>query len=151
MIVIWLVAFIVFIVIEAATVGLVSIWFAVGALAAFISAVLKAKIIVQLACFIIFTALTLVITRPLSKKLLSARHVATNADRVLDMVGIVTERIDNLRETGAVHVGGKLWRARSESGEIIEKGEQVRSIRIEGVKLIVEKLGSAETVSGTSK
>lgn len=149
MIVVWLIALIVFIVVEAATVGLVSIWFAVGAFAAFISALLRVKIWLQIACFVVFTALTIIVTRPLAKKLLSSKYMPTNADRVLNMVGIVSERIDNLSDSGAVQVGGKLWRARSESGEIIEKEEKVRSIRIEGVKLIVEKLSSTETVTGT--
>ena len=67
------------------------------------------------------------------------------------MTGVVTERIDNLNESGAVHVGGKVWSARSESGEIIEAGEKVRSIRIEGVKLIVEKIESTQPAQEAAK
>ena len=151
MVVFWLIALIVFVAIEAVTVGLVSIWFAIGALAAFLSALLKAKLLVQIACFIVATALTIVVTRPLAKKLLSSKYMPTNADRVFNMVGVVTERIDNLKETGAVHVGGKLWTARSESGEIIEKGEKVRAVRIEGVKLIVVTQNAERSVADASR
>lgn len=150
MIIFWLIALIVFVVVEALTVGLVSIWFAIGALAAFISALLKAKIWVQITSFVVLTAATIIITRPLAKKYLAPKHRPTNADRVLDMVGVVTERIDNLSETGSVHVGGRLWRARSEDGTIIEVGEKVRSIRIEGVKLIVAH-SEAETAAKALK
>jgi hypothetical protein len=68
-------------------------------------------------------------------------------DRVFDMVGVVTERIDNLNQTGAVQVGGKLWSARSDSGSILESGEKVRTVRIEGVKLIVVPQEAAEPVT----
>lgn len=150
MIIFWLIALIVFVVVEAVTVGLVSIWFAIGALAAFISALLNAQIWVQILSFVVLTAATIVITRPLAKKYLTPKHRPTNADRVIDMIGVVTERIDNLSETGSVHVGGRLWRARSEDGTIIEAGERVRSIRIEGVKLIVVP-SLAETAANAPK
>lgn len=150
MIIFWLIALVVFVVVEAVTVGLVSIWFAIGALAAFISALLGAKIWVQIVSFVVLTVATIAITRPLAKKYLTPKHRPTNADRVIDMVGIVKERIDNINETGSVHVGGRLWRARSEDGKIIEVGERVRSIRIEGVKLIVVP-SLAETAASTPK
>jgi len=151
MIMVWLIALIIFIVVEAVTIGLVSIWFAIGALAAFISALLKAQVWMQIVWFVVITAVTIVVTRPLAKKYLAPKHKRTNADRVIDMVGVVTERIDNLNETGAVHVGGRLWRARSENNEVIETGEKVHSVRIEGVKLIVVPQNAAESVLDAAK
>ncbi len=137
MVTFWLIALVIFLVVEGATVGLVSIWFAIGALAALISAICQAPLWMQVFWFVAISAVSIAATRPLVKKYLAPKHSPTNADRFLNMVGIVTERIDNLGETGSVQLGGKLWRARSENGAIIEAGEKVRSVRIEGVKLIV--------------
>ena len=151
MIIFWLIALIIFVVLEAATVGLVSLWFAIGALAAFISALLHANIWVQVVCFVVLTAVSLAITRPLAKKYLAPKHNATNADRVLNMIGVITERIDNLNGTGAVQVGGRLWRARSESGAVMEVGEKVRTVRIEGVKLMVVPQTAADPITTTKE
>lgn len=134
---VWLGALILFVVVEAMTIGLMSIWFAFGALAALIGTLLGAGLWLQLVLFIGVTALTVLFTRPLAKKCLAPKYKRTNADRVIDMIGIVTERIDNIAGTGSVHVGGREWMARSENGEIIDEGKRVNAVRIEGVKLIV--------------
>lgn len=137
MILLWLGALVLFIVVEAVTVGLVSIWFAIGALAALISALLEAGLWIQIALFLAVSAAAMAATRPLVKKYVTPGRKRTNADRVMDMVGVVTERIDNIEGTGAVHVGGRLWMARSADGSTIEPGAEVCTERIEGVKLIV--------------
>ncbi len=142
----WAAAIVVFIVVEAATVGLVSVWFAIGAFGALICAQLGAEFWAQALIFLVLSAVALAFTRPLAKKHMANNINRTNADRVFDMIGVVTERIDNLNQTGAVQVGGKLWSARSDSGSIIESGEKVRAVRIEGVKLIVVPQEAAEPV-----
>lgn len=145
----WLIAFAVFLIVEAATYGLTSIYFAFGALAALICAVIDPKIIwLQVVLFIIVSAVTLYFTRPLAKKYVNVRHLPTNADRVLNMIGIVTEDINNIEGTGAVSVGGKIWTARSLTGVNIAKGERVRSKSIEGVKLIVMPLSGNTDEAG---
>ncbi len=136
----WLIAVIVLGVLEAATVGLVSIWFALGALAALISSLFGGPLWLQLLLFFVVTAVTLVFTRPLAKKYFNkADHKATNSDMALGKDAYVTEEIDNLSGKGAVKCLGKEWSARSESGEIISQGEIVTPVQIEGVKLIVRK------------
>lgn len=137
MIVFWLVAFIVFLVIEALTAGLTSIYFAAGALAALLSAALGAPVWLQVVWFVVLSGVTLYFTRPLAKKYVNSRRLATNADRVLGMVCIVTEDIDNLAGTGAAVAGGRIWTARSVDGTPIAKGSTVRVRAIEGVKLMV--------------
>ncbi len=134
----WLAAMVVFLIIEAATAGLATIWFALGALAALICALLGAQLWFQIAWFIVVSVLTLIFTRPIAKKYLNSRRSATNADRVLGMVCIVTEDVDNIAGTGAVNAEGKTWTARSRSGLPIKKGSYARALAIEGVKLIVE-------------
>ena len=140
MTVLWLIAMIVFLVVEGLAPGLVSIWFALGSLASLISAMLGAPIWLQLVWFFVVSAATLLITRPLAKKYVNARVTPTNADMAIGQDCIVTEAIDNVAGTGAVSVGGKIWTARmDEKDGRAEKGAVLRVLRIEGVKLIVEE------------
>ena len=136
---VWVVLMIGFLVVEGIAPGLVSIWFALGALAALISALLGAQVWLQAVWFIVISVLALVITRPLAKKYVNSRTQATNADMLIGQEGIVTETIDKLHGTGAVSVAGKARTARADDPEpIIEKGSVAVIERIEGVKLIVK-------------
>ena len=137
---IWLILMIVLLIVEAIAPGLVSIWFALGSLAALIAAALHAPLWLQLVWFFVVSILSLVLTRPLVKKYVNSRVKPTNADMILGKDCVVTEEIDNIRGTGAVSVGGKTWTARMENdGDKAAVGEVVRGLRIEGVKLIVQK------------
>lgn len=137
MIVFWAVAAAVFIVIELATYGIASIWFALGALCALVATVLGAPLWLQVVWFAIITATTLLLTRPLVRKYINGRAQPTNADRVIGMEGVVSETIDNLSGTGAVRVDGKTWSALSAGGETIPSGTAVLVRAIRGVKLLV--------------
>ena len=140
MTVVWLVAMIVLLVIEGVVPGLISIWFALGALAALVSALLHAPLWLQIVWFLVVSIAALALTRPLAKKYINAKTQPTNADMLIGSDCVVRERIDNLRGTGAVLAQGKEWTARTESGEAsAEVGEIVKIVRIEGVKLIVKK------------
>lgn len=139
--VVWLVLMVLLFIIEAATAGLTVIWFALGALAALIAALFGAQIWLQVLWFLVVSIATLWFTRPLALKYLNGRSVATNADRVVGMEGVVCEDIDNLAGTGAVKLDGKEWTARSDSGTNIPSGSVVKVRRIEGVKLIVDAAG----------
>lgn len=135
----WLIAMIVFLVVEALTVGLVCIWFAAGSLIALVCAMIGAPLWVQIVAFLVVSALTLYFTRPLVKKYVNNDVEPTNADLVIGKDCRVTEDIDNIAETGAVYVDGKTWTARSESNDTIPKGSIVKAKRIDGVKLIVSR------------
>lgn len=140
----WLAAVIILGVIEATTVGLVTVWFALGALAALISSLFGGPLWLQILLFIVVTAVTLITTRPLVKKYFGKHsHNATNADMVIGKDAQVTQSIDNLSGKGAVRCMGKEWSARSEDGEPIAEGEIVIPVKIEGVKLIVTKKQSS--------
>ena len=136
---IWIAAIIVFGVVEAATAGLTSIWFVLGSVAALIAAVCGGPLWLQLVLFFTVSVAALAVTRPLVTKLMKKDIKPTNADRVLGAVGRVTERIDNALPSGAVYIDGKTWTARSADGEVIEPDAAVRILRMEGVKLIVQK------------
>lgn len=135
----WLVAVIVLGVVEAVTVSLVSVWFALGALAALISSLFGGPLWLQLVLFFVVTAVTLIFTKPLVKKYFNKdSHDPTNADVVIGQLANVTENIDNIAGTGAVKCMGKEWSARSESGENIPEGTVTTVVKIDGVKLIVK-------------
>lgn len=137
--VIWMAVMVLFGVLEAATVGLTSIWFVAGALGGLIVALCGGQIWLQLVVFFVVSIGCLVAARPLVMKYINAKTEPTNADRVLGSMARVTEAIDNTVPTGAVYVDGKTWSARSENGEAIAAGTLVRVRRMEGVRLFVEE------------
>ncbi len=140
MTVLWLIAMVVLLIVEGIVPGLVSIWFAAGALAALLVTLLNAPLWLQVLAFLLVSLVLLFLTRPLAKKYVNSRTTATNADRIIGMDCLVTEEIDNLRGTGAVSVDGKTWTARMDQVDgKAEKGAVVKALRIEGVRLIVTK------------
>lgn len=134
----WLAAFIVFSIGEAVTVGLVSVWFAVGALGGLFAAALGAGLWLQIVVFLGVSALAVALFKPLSSKLLKPKLSATNADRVIGSAALVTQTIDNTQAQGQVKVNGQVWSARSNQDVVIPAGRDVKILRIEGVKVIVE-------------
>lgn len=133
----WLIVMVMFLVVEAATVGLVCIWFAVGSLAALLAAMCGAQLWLQIVLFLVASAATLYFTRPLVKRYVNSKVEPTNADMVIGKECRVTETVDNIAGTGAVYVDGKTWTARSENDEVIPEGTLVTAKSIDGVKLIV--------------
>lgn len=130
---------------EGVTVGLTSIWFAAGSLAALICALLGGPLWLQIVLFVVISALCLLAIRPLARRYLNNKVEPTNADRIIGNEAMVTEAIDNLQAAGAVRVGGVIWTARSEDGASIPAGTLVRVLRIEGVKVFVAPVQSEET------
>ena len=140
MTVVWLIAMVVLLVVEGVVPGLVSIWFAAGALAALLLSLIGAPLWLQGTVFLLSSVALLVLTRPLAKKYVNSRTMPTNADRIIGMDCLVTEEIDNLHGTGAVSVDGKTWTARMERVDgKAPKGAVVKALRIEGVRLIVSE------------
>ncbi len=137
MVLMWLVALIVFALAEAATVGLVSIWFAGGALVALVAAALNAPVWLQVVLFVVISLILLISLRPLVQKLSKSRPTPTNVDRHIGQRALVTEDINNLAETGAIRLDGIIWTARSESGQVIPAGTVITVDRISGVKAFV--------------
>lgn len=136
----WLVLAIVFAAVELATVGLVSIWFAAGAFAALLVAVLHGNLILQVIVFLAVSIVLLVSTRSWAKKYLNSRIQKTNVDSVIGEKTRLTERVSNLDQTGKAVVLGQEWTARAaHDNEIIEQGELVEVVAVSGVKLIVKR------------
>ena len=138
---IWLAVIVLCVVIEALTLDLCAIWFAVGGVAALVAASLSLEVVTQLIIFVLFSAVLLVLMRPFCRRSLKTKKEPTNADRIIGETAYVTEQIDNIRETGAVKVLGAEWCARSRDDSIIPSGAKVKVVEIRGVKAVVEKVG----------
>lgn len=134
---IWLAIIILAVIAEASTAQMVSIWFVAGGIAALIAALCDAAIWLQIVLFVIVTALALLATRPLVKRIMHFKRTETNADRYIGKEAVVTVPIDNIKGTGQVTVLGSQWTARSVDGTPIDAGAAVIVERIEGVKVLV--------------
>ena len=135
--ILWFFLMVVFLFTEASTVVMVSLWFAVGALAAMIASLLGAQFWLQAVIFVAVSGILLSLLRPVFRKYIKPRIAKTNLDSVIGSTGIVTARIDNIQSVGQVKLGVMEWTARSATGEVIEEGMQVKVDRIEGVKVYV--------------
>lgn len=136
----WLGAVVLLLVIEAITMGLTTIWFAGGALAAFFVALAGGPLLLQIGVFLVISTLLLIFTRPAAAKFMNQKVERTNVDSLIGKHAVVTETVDNLKGTGRVKIGAADWKARSEEESLIlNKDEVVKVSRVDGVKLIVNK------------
>ena len=135
----WLLTLIVMIGIEIATMGLATIWFAGGAVVAFVLSLLGVPFKVQLVVFLVVSILLLVITRPIAMKHLNLKRTKTNIDDLAGKHGIVLKEIDNAKEQGQIMLKGIEWTARSMDNDIIPVDTEVEVVDIKGVKAIVRK------------
>lgn len=139
LLIMWIVLTVVFAVIEALTLQIVTVWFAVGSIGAIVANVVNASPLVQLIVFVALSILTLLIARPYLKKFTKTKIQPTNADACIGKPAVVTEEINNTLGTGQAKIRGVIWTARStEENTIIKAGETVTVTAIEGVKLIVK-------------
>lgn len=136
-IIFWAAAFVFFLVFEAITVQLVSIWLGLGALISLLLAIFELPFWVQLLVFVAVSAISLWATRPLVKKFFSNK-VGTNTELDIGRVAVVTETINNSLSKGRVKLNGTFWAAQSVDGEIIEEGSTVTVVEVDGAKLTVK-------------
>lgn len=135
--IVWLVLMVIFLIAEAATVTITSLWFAVGALVALLAGVFGAKFWLQVVLFIAFSTATLLALRPMIKTYFTPNLTRTNVDALIGIQGYVTADINNVAATGTVRLNGMEWTARSTDGSPIPAGTLIKVDRIEGVKAIV--------------
>lgn len=148
-VILWIAAAVILLIIEAATVQLVTVWFAAGAVAAAFAAVAAPQnIIIQVAVFVVVSGILLAVTKPFVRKITRAKISPTNADRVIGASGIVTVKLDPISGGGQIKVMGQEWSARAENGEVIEVGERVEIVGLAGVKAIVRRLEAENTQTG---
>ena len=135
--IIWLILIVVFIWVEAETVSVVSLWFALGALAALIAAWAGGGLGLQIGVFVLVSAALLLLLRPVAKRYFTPKLEKTNIDAVIGATGMVIKTVDNDLSEGQVKLGGMEWSARSTTGEQIPEGTKVQVDKIEGVKVYV--------------
>lgn len=133
----WLAAMVIFIIAEATTVTLVSIWFAVGALGAILIALLGGGLTLQVTVFLALAIVLLIFLRGAVRKHFTPRITRTNVDSVIGATGIVVTPVNNIATLGQVQINGVEWSARSTDGSHIGAGTLVKVDKIEGVKVFV--------------
>ena len=140
MVIFWLVAMVALIVIELATLGLTTIWFACGALVAVVAAALDAPLLLQILMFIVVSFAVLLAVRPIAVKYFNKDRTRTNIESMIGRQAVVVSEIDNMQGVGQVSVNGMEWSARSTINELkIAVGRVVVIRAVDGVKLIVEE------------
>ena len=135
--ILWLVLMVIFLLVEAGTVVMVSLWFAAGALVALVASLLHAPLWLQILLFLVVSTALLACLRDVVRKHFTPRLTKTNVDAIVGSRGYVTADIDNISATGKVKLGAMEWTARSATGEIIKAGTLVKVEKIEGVKAFV--------------
>ena len=136
----WLILFVVLLVIEILTMGLTTVWFAGGALVAFVLAFVGFGLPVQIIVFLLVSIGLLILTRPIAMKFFNQERQKTNAESLIGQKAVVLEKIDTLHGIGRAEVNGMEWSAKTDDAEeTIEAGEVVVIEGIQGVKLIVRK------------
>ena len=143
---VWLGLVILFLIAEGATVSLVSLWFAAGAVVAMFAALLGAGAWLQTGLFLVVSGALLLMLRPIVRRYLVPKITATNVDSLVGATGLVTEAIDNVTASGQVKLGAMEWTARSSTGENIPQGTLIRVDRIEGVKVYVTPVNVPEKI-----
>lgn len=123
--IIWIAAMIAALILEAASFTLISVWFALGALAAVIASLLGAPVWIQTAVFLAVSICSLAVTRPVLKKMMPQKYIPTNGELDIGRNAVVIERIDPATGTGRVRIGGIDWGARTEDGSSVDEGEVV--------------------------
>ena len=133
----WIIIFMVLLIIEIATLGLTTVWFAAGALAAFLAGILGAGLAVQIVLFLVVSIVLLVLTRPVALKYFNNKRQSTNVESMIGRQGVVLETIDTIKSQGLVE---ETWSARTDELEgVIPKDTVVSVEGVQGVKLIVKK------------
>lgn len=132
----WLILFVVLIILELCTANLTTIWFAFGALLAYIVSLFTDNVMIQTTVFLAVSVITLILTRPVVRKYLLTKPSRTNADMLIGRTGIVTKKITKT-DIGEVKIDGKYWSAKA--NKKIKEGSKVEILAIEGVKLIVKE------------
>lgn len=147
MVLFWLAVMVIMLIIEIATLGITTIWFAGGALVAFVLAMFNVPFLVQIFVFLIVSFILLIFTRPVAVKYFNKDRARTNVEGMIGRQAVVVSEVDNLQGIGRVTVGGQEWSARTtQDGIVLPVGAVVFVKNVNGVKLIVEEKAEEQKV-----
>lgn len=141
--VVWLILGVIFIIGEILTPTFFLFWFGIGAFVASAISIAFGTLI-QVVSFIVVSGLLVILTRPLTKKLTKEQPRKIHIDEIIGKIGSVIETINNEQGKGLVKINGDTWRAYSNDDSIIQEGEKVKILKVEGAHVIVEKLKGGE-------
>ncbi len=136
--ILWIAAILVFVIIEASTAAVISIWFAGGALAALIASVLGAGIGFQMFLFLLVSVILVAFLRKIAFKSLKQNDEKTNLDRIIGSEILISREVNNKMNQGSAFVGDVEWKVKSQNGEIIPENKEAVVVGIEGVRLVVK-------------
>lgn len=142
--VVWLVLIIAFMVVEAVTYQLICIWFAFGSIGALIASLITDNTVCQAVVFVVISAVSLIALRPAAKRIFKPRGLKTNVEGLIGKEVVITRDVNNLTAVGQGKINGMVWSVRSADDTEIKQGSTAIVERVEGVKLIVRKSGSAD-------
>ncbi len=132
---VWMAVVVVALLLEAATMSLISIWFVPGALLALTLSLLNLELHWQIVAFAVTSVVTLFLGLTIKRK-----KTKTNVDSVIGKTALIIEEVNNIEGRGAAKLGGQVWTARAKNEkETLVPGDQVIVLAVEGVKLICRK------------
>lgn len=143
----WIIILAVFILIEILTLNVTTIWFAGGALAAFIVSLFFDNLLLEIILFFVVSLALLYFTRPIVIKYFNPKQIKTDYEGVIGKEAVVITAVDNMSTSGQVDVDGQKWSARSLEGNVLKKGTKVMVQGISGAKLIVAGIKSDQVQS----
>ena len=129
---------------EVITAGFFFLPFGIGAATAAVFAFAGFGVAAQLAAMLIATIASFVALRFYARKIQDKQYPKVGPDRLINEVGIVTQKIDHNVGTGEVCVMSEDWAARSTT--VLEAGSKVSVLRTEGARLVVKPLDSSSTI-----
>jgi len=135
---VWFIFAAVFIIGEIFTAGFFLACFGVGAIVAGVLALIGANAIWQWVGFVVISGILFAVSRRFAEKFSKKQPPGIGADRLISKEGIVLEEIDNMENAGSVRIDKEIWRADSENGEIIKKGDRVIVIKLDGTHVVVK-------------
>lgn len=144
MVILWIIALVVALILEAATTALISVWFALGSIGGLIAAAADAPFFVQLIVFTLVTVVCLIFTRPFIKKFMPKKFIPTNSELDVGKKAVVIEEINNAHGKGRVKLNGVDWAAVSVDDDVIPLDAVVVVEEIRSAKLAVKYINSEE-------
>ena len=137
---VWLIIAGICFILETFTAGFLIFWLGIAALLSMLTSFITPDIAIQSIVFVVSSAILIPLTKPLVNKYINSKTVKTNAFSIIEKKAIVTTEINPMEATGQIKVNGEIWSAKSESERIVPVGTEVKVLKIEGVKAIVQEL-----------
>ena len=134
---VWVAVTIICVVIESLTLSLTTIWFGISAFVMVFLAFTPLPFPAQLFIFVVLALVLLIFTRPVVKQKLNQKKIATNYERIIGQIAVVTKKITAL-DKGSVKINGMEWTAAVKEDITLEEGSKCIVEEIAGVTAYVK-------------